>query len=50
MAPPRQRVPEGPPPEPVVIRVRLGKRFEPQADHRSVLRAVERYFAQEIGG
>ena len=39
-----------PPPEPVVIRVRLGKRFEPQADHRRVLRAVERYFAQEIGG
>lgn len=39
-----------PPPEPVVIRVRLGKRFEPQADHRSLLRAVERYFALEIGG
>ncbi len=39
-----------PPPAPVVIRVRLGKRFEPQADHRSLLRAVERYFALEIGG
>jgi 1-acyl-sn-glycerol-3-phosphate acyltransferase len=38
-----------PPPEPVVIRVRLGKRFEPQADHRSLLRVVEGYFAQEIG-
>jgi len=39
-----------PPPAPVVIRVRLGRRFEPQADHRSLLRAVERYFAQELGG
>ncbi|MCE9658575.1 MAG: 1-acyl-sn-glycerol-3-phosphate acyltransferase [Burkholderiales bacterium] len=39
-----------PPPAPVVIRVRLGKRFEPQADHRNLLRAVERYFALEIGG
>ena len=37
-----------PPPEPVVIRVRLGRRFEPQADHRSLLRAVEQYFAQEL--
>jgi 1-acyl-sn-glycerol-3-phosphate acyltransferase len=38
-----------PPPAPVVIRVRLGRRFEPQADHRSLLRAVEGYFAQELG-
>ena len=38
-----------PPPAPVVIRVRLGRRFEPQADHRSLLRAVEQYFAQELG-
>ena len=37
------------PPAPVVIRVRLGRRFEPQADHRSLLRVVERYFAQELG-
>jgi 1-acyl-sn-glycerol-3-phosphate acyltransferase len=29
------------PPAPVVIRVRLGRRFEPQADHRSLLRVVE---------
>jgi hypothetical protein len=33
-----------------VIRVRLGRRFEPQPDHRSLLRAVEQYFAQELGG
>jgi 1-acyl-sn-glycerol-3-phosphate acyltransferase len=39
-----------PPPAPVVIRVRLGRRFEPQADHRSLLRLVEQYFAQELGG
>ena len=39
-----------PPPAPVVIRVRLGRRFEPQADHRSLLRAIEQCFAQELGG
>ena len=39
-----------PPPAPVVIRVRLGRRFDPQADHRGLLRAVEQYFAQELGG
>ena len=39
-----------PPPEPVVIRLRLGRRFAPQADHRGLLRALERYFTQEIGG
>jgi 1-acyl-sn-glycerol-3-phosphate acyltransferase len=38
-----------PPPAPVVIRVRLGRRFEPQADHRSLLRAVEQHFAAELG-
>jgi len=38
-----------PPPAPVVIRVRLGERFLPQADHRSLLRAVENYFARELG-
>jgi 1-acyl-sn-glycerol-3-phosphate acyltransferase len=38
-----------PPPAPVVIRVRLGRRFQPQADHRSLLRVVERYFAKELG-
>jgi len=38
-----------PPPAPVVIRVRLGQRFEPRADHRSLLRVLERYFAQELG-
>ena len=39
-----------PPPAPVVIRVRLGRRFEPQADHRGLLRVVEQYFARELGG
>lgn len=39
-----------PPPAPVVIRVRLARRFEPQADHRSLLRVLEGYFAQELGG
>ena len=38
------------PPAPVVIRVRLGRRFEPQTDHRSLLRVMEHYFAQELGG
>ena len=37
------------PPARVVIRVRLGRRFEPQADHRSLLRLMEQYFAQELG-
>jgi 1-acyl-sn-glycerol-3-phosphate acyltransferase len=37
------------PPGPVVIRVRLGRRFDPQADHRTLLRAVEQYFARELG-
>ena len=39
-----------PPPEPVVVRVRLGRRFEPQADHRSLSRTIERYFAKELDG
>jgi 1-acyl-sn-glycerol-3-phosphate acyltransferase len=38
-----------PPPAPVVVRVRLGRRFEPQADHRTLSRAVEQYFEQELG-
>jgi len=37
-----------PPPEPVVVRVRLGRRFEPQADHRSLSRAIEQYFVEEL--
>ena len=38
-----------PPPVPVVIRVRLGRRFPAEADHRSLLRRLEAYFAAEIG-
>ena len=38
-----------PPPVPVVIRVRLGRRFAAEADHRSLLRRLEAYFAAEIG-
>ena len=38
-----------PPPAPVAVRVRLGRRFEPQADHRALLRAIEQHFAQELG-
>ena len=38
-----------PPPAPLTVRVRLGRRFEPQADHRSLSRAIEQYFAQELG-
>ncbi len=36
------------PPAPVVVRVRLGERFEPQADHRALLRRLEAYFAREL--
>ena len=32
-----------------LLRVRLGRRFEPEVDHRSLLRAIERHFAQELG-
>jgi len=38
-----------PPPAPVTVRLRLGRRFEPQADHRALLRAIEQHFAQELG-
>ncbi|MDQ6630015.1 MAG: 1-acyl-sn-glycerol-3-phosphate acyltransferase [Pseudomonadota bacterium] len=37
-----------PPPAPVVIRVRLGARFAAEADHRSLLRRLEAYFAREM--
>ncbi len=37
-----------PPPVPVGIRVRLGARFEPDADHRAMLRRLEGYFASEL--
>ena len=38
-----------PPPAPVVVRVRLGRRFEPQADHRALLRTIEQSFARDLG-
>ena len=37
------------PPVPVVIRVRLGERFDADADHRATLARLERYFEQELG-
>ena len=37
-----------PPPVPVVIRVRLGERFAPEADYRALLRRLEDYFAREL--
>ena len=36
------------PPVPVRIRLRLGRRFEPDADHRAQLRRLEIYFADEL--
>ncbi|MEP6739986.1 MAG: lysophospholipid acyltransferase family protein [Caldimonas sp.] len=36
------------PPVPVQIRVRLGERFAPVADHRATLRRLEAYFAREL--
>ncbi len=33
---------------PVVIRVRLGARFAPEADHQGLLRRLEAYFATEL--
>ena len=33
---------------PVVIRARLGQRFEPEADHLGLLKRLEAYFAQEL--
>ena len=37
------------PPGRVHVRVRLGERFAPDADHRSTLRRIEAYFARELG-
>ena len=37
-----------PPEFPVVIRVRLGERFEPEADHQGLLKRLEAYFAAEL--
>ena len=33
---------------PVVIRVRLGERFEPEADHQGLLKRLEAYFADQL--
>ena len=33
---------------PIVIRVRLGRRFAPEADHQGLLKRLEAYFAQEL--
>ena len=33
---------------PVVIRVRLGERFAPEADHQGLLKRLEAYFAKEL--
>ncbi|MDQ6685507.1 MAG: 1-acyl-sn-glycerol-3-phosphate acyltransferase [Pseudomonadota bacterium] len=38
-----------PPPARINVRVRLGKRFAPEADHRANLRRIEAYFARELG-
>jgi 1-acyl-sn-glycerol-3-phosphate acyltransferase len=38
------------PPMPVRMRVRLGKRFAADADHRALLQRIERYFAEELRG
>ncbi|MBV9890132.1 MAG: 1-acyl-sn-glycerol-3-phosphate acyltransferase [Rhizobacter sp.] len=37
-----------PPPVPVRMRVRLGRRFAAEADHRALLQRIERYFAEEL--
>ena len=36
------------PPMPVRMSLRLGRRFEPDADHRAQLRRIEIYFAEEL--
>jgi 1-acyl-sn-glycerol-3-phosphate acyltransferase len=36
------------PPIPIVFRVRLGQRFEPEADHDVLLRRLEDYFRKEL--
>jgi 1-acyl-sn-glycerol-3-phosphate acyltransferase len=38
-----------PPPGPVVVRVRLGERFAPAADHRALLRRLHDHIAREVG-
>ena len=38
------------PPMPVRLRVRLGKRFAADPDHRAQLHRIEAYFAEELGG
>jgi 1-acyl-sn-glycerol-3-phosphate acyltransferase len=37
-----------PPQFPVVVRIRLGRRFAPEADHHGMLRRLETYFATEL--
>ena len=37
-----------PPEFPVTVRVRLGRRFAPEADHHGMLRRLETYFATEL--
>ncbi|HEY2558907.1 MAG TPA: lysophospholipid acyltransferase family protein [Caldimonas sp.] len=37
------------PPVPVRVRVRLGRRFAADPDHRAQLQRIERYFAEELG-
>jgi 1-acyl-sn-glycerol-3-phosphate acyltransferase len=37
------------PPVPVRLRLRLGQRFAPEADHRAQLERLERHFAEELG-
>jgi 1-acyl-sn-glycerol-3-phosphate acyltransferase len=37
------------PPMPVRMRLRLGKRFAADPDHRAQLQRIERYFAEELG-
>jgi 1-acyl-sn-glycerol-3-phosphate acyltransferase len=36
------------PPFPVVVKVRLGRRFAPEADHQGLLKRIEAYFAEEL--
>lgn len=36
------------PPVPVTIRMRLGERFVPEADHRAMLARLETYFTREL--
>ena len=33
---------------PIVIRLRLGRRFAPEADHQGLLKRIEAYFAEEL--